>query len=247
MEAQQGYRNVSCLQEGIEQFSDTRVPDSYTVHVLHVFFKTRLQRRVLYSVLLTFEVTCSSNYWGHEVSPMVSLDSSLRAWKHCGPLILDCLHLFALFSLSCASLQKVVGTHLYLYIWMFMHYFTSESPQLHIDLQINLDVVLLLKCQKMPTHQIEIRFGVLRVFCFKLTHLKFSFRLICCQAGGCFCNSGRLQKLIYPNNQVLLGHGGRDTAMALVGKAAVWSQECFGWLGAGDWSGGIIFIDPWDF
>lgn len=96
VEAQQGYRNVSCLQEGIEQFSDTHVPDSYTVHVLHVFFKTRLQRRVLYSVLLTFEVTCSSNYWGHEVSPMVSLDSSLRAWKRCGPLILDCLHLFAL-------------------------------------------------------------------------------------------------------------------------------------------------------
>lgn len=48
----------------------------------------------------------------------------------------------------------------------------------------------------------------------------FSVRLICCQAGGCFCNSGRLQKLIYPNNQVLLGHGGWDTEMALVGKAA---------------------------
>lgn len=83
----------------IEQFSDTHAPDSSTVHVLHVFFKTRLQRRVLYSVLLTFEVTCSSNYWGHEVSPMVSLDSSLRARKCCGPLILDCLHLFVLFSL----------------------------------------------------------------------------------------------------------------------------------------------------
>lgn len=47
----------------------------------------------------------------------------------------------------------------------------------------------------------------------------FSVRLICCQAGGCFCNSGRLQKLIYPNNQVLLGRGGWDTEMALVGKA----------------------------
>lgn len=50
--------------------------------------------------------------------------------------------------------------------------------------------------------------------------LGFSVRVICCQAGGCFCNSGRLQKLIYPNNQVLLGHGGWDTEMALVGKAA---------------------------
>ncbi len=77
--------------------------------------------------------------------------------------------------------------------------------------------------------------------------LGFSVRLICCQAGGCFCNSGRLQKLIYPNNQVLLGHGGWDTEMVLVGKAAFWSLECFGWLRAGDWSGGIIFTDPWDF
>lgn len=75
----------------------------------------------------------------------------------------------------------------------------------------------------------------------------FQLRLICCQAGGCFCNSGRLQKLIYPNNQVFLDCGGWDTEMALVGKASFWSLECFGWLRAGDWSGGIIFTDPWDF
>lgn len=166
MEAQQGYLNVSCLQEGIEQFSDTHVPDSYTVHVLHVFFKTQLQRRVLYSVLLTFEVTCSSNYWGHEVSPMVSLDSSLRAWKRCGPLILDCLHLFALFVFLALFFIKMF--HLYLYISMFMiiHYFNLERLQLHKGLQINLDVILLLKCRKThtKTHQIEIRFGVLKLF-----------------------------------------------------------------------------------
>lgn len=251
MEAQQGYRNVSCLQEGIEQFSDTHVLDSYTVHVLHVFFKTRLQRRVLYSVLLTFEVTCSSNYWGHEVSPMVSLDSSLKAWKCCGPLILDCLHLFALFVFLARFFKKMIHSYLYISMFMIVHCFKSECLQLHKGWQINLDVILLFKCQKThtKTHQIEIRFGVLKLFFFffKLADFKFSVRLICCQAGGCFCNSGRLQKLIYPNNQVLLGHGGQDTAMALVGKAAVWSLECFGWLGAGDWSGGIIFIDPWDF
>lgn len=62
----------------------------------------------------------------------------------------------------------------------------------------------------------EKKVGVLFNFIY---FLFFSVRLICCQAGGCFCNSGRLQKLIYPNNQVLLGHGGWDTEMALVGKA----------------------------
>lgn len=111
-------------------------------------------------------------------------------------------------------------------MFMIIHYFNSERLQLHKGLQINLDVIVMLKCQKThtKTYQIEIRFGVLKLFFFfffKLAHFKFSVRLICCQAGGCFCNSGRLQKLIYPNNQVLLGHGGQDTAMALVGKAAV--------------------------
>lgn len=62
----------------------------------------------------------------------------------------------------------------------------------------------------------EKKVGVLFNFIY---FLFFSVRLICCQAGGCFCNSGRLQKLIYPNNQVLLGRGGWDTEMALVGKA----------------------------
>ncbi len=41
-----------------------------------------------------------------------------------------------------------------------------------------------------------------------------SVRLICCQTCGAFAIAGRLQKLIYPNNQALLGHWEGDTEMA---------------------------------
>lgn len=56
----------------------TRLP---TVAYMCFTFSLRLDFRGKFSqsARLTFEVTCSSNYWGHAVSPMVSLDSSRSA------------------------------------------------------------------------------------------------------------------------------------------------------------------------
>lgn len=62
---------------------------------------------------------------------------------------------------------------------MIVHYFKSERLQLHKGWQINLDVILLFKCQKThtETHQIEIRFGVLKLFFFFLNLQILSFQL----------------------------------------------------------------------
>lgn len=52
-------------------------------------------------------------------------------------------------------------------MFMIIHYFNLVRLQLHKGLLIHLDVILL-KCQKThtKTHQIEIRFGVLKLFFF---------------------------------------------------------------------------------